>query len=150
MATTETTSVVRPGPQLDELVGRAVTAIDGLELAGRRLAVMGENRPETLIAHLAALSAGVSSVPVPRYLGGDEIGHILRDSDSGAVLSGSARAGIAAGAAADAGLRNLRLEDWLADRPSLSIPEYPELIYSLIDDYRLPVRAIFLYKTKIY
>ena len=54
------------GTEVEVLVGRAVTAIDSLGLAGRRLAVMGENCADTLVAHLGALSAGVSSAPVPR------------------------------------------------------------------------------------
>src|SRR2546423_1988536 len=103
MATQETI-----GAEVDDLVGRAVTAIDELALAGRRLAVMGENCADTIIAHLGALAAGVSSVPVPRYLGVDEIVYILRDSGAGALLSGPATAETAQKAAAEAGVPDLR------------------------------------------
>ena len=118
MCTTETTTEVRPGREFDELVARAVTAIDDLALAGRRLAVMGENCADTLVAHLGALSAGVSSVPVPRYLGVDEIVYILRDSGAGALLSGPQTAATAQKAAAEAGVADLRFDRWLAPAPS--------------------------------
>jgi acyl-CoA synthetase (AMP-forming)/AMP-acid ligase II len=104
--------------EVDDLVGRAVTAIDGLDLAGGRLAVMGENCADTVIAHLGALSAGVSSVPVPRYLGVDEIVYILRDSGAGALLSGPATAGTARKAAAEAGVADLDFDHWLGRTPS--------------------------------
>src|SRR5205807_10601679 len=37
---------------------------------------------------------------------------------------------------------------WLTGRPALGLPEYPDLIYTLIGDYQLPIRGIFLYKMK--
>ncbi len=119
--------------EVDDLVGRAVTAIDELGLAGRRLAVMGENRADTLIAHLGALSAGVSSVPVPRYLGVDEIVYILRDSGAGALLSGPGTAETARKAAADAGVADLGFDSWLAPTPSaprLDRPARTLLVYT--------------------
>ncbi|HEV7862764.1 MAG TPA: AMP-binding protein [Acidimicrobiia bacterium] len=106
--------------EVDHLVGRAVTAIDELGLAGRRLAVMGENSADTVIAHLGALSAGVSSVPVPRYLGVDEIAYILRDSGAGALLSGAATATTARKAAAEADVADLSFDDWLAPTATAS------------------------------
>src|SRR5437588_460181 len=106
------------GAELDDLVGRAVTAIDALRLGGRRLAVMSENSAGTIVAHLAALAAGVSSVPVPRYLGAEEVAYILVDSGTGALLSSAVTAEVAAKAAAQAGVLDIRFEDWLADSPS--------------------------------
>jgi acyl-CoA synthetase (AMP-forming)/AMP-acid ligase II len=101
---------------LDRLVGRAVAAIDRLGLDGRRLAVMGGNRAETVVAHLGALTAGVSSVPVARYLGADEVTYILADSGAGALLASEGTAEVAA--RAQAHVTHLPLEDWLADRPA--------------------------------
>jgi acyl-CoA synthetase (AMP-forming)/AMP-acid ligase II len=118
MTTTETLAVVRPGRELDDVVGRAVAALDRLDLGDRRLAVMGDNGADTLVAHLAALAAGVSSVPVARYLGADEVAHILSDSGAGALLSGSDSAGVAAEAAGAAGIAHRPLAGWLADRPA--------------------------------
>ncbi|MEW6472623.1 MAG: AMP-binding protein [Actinomycetota bacterium] len=105
-------------PELDDLVGRAVTAIDRLELAGRRLAVMGENSVDVLVAHLGALAAGVSSVPVPRYLGAEEAAHILTDSGAGALLTSDTTAEVAAKAAAQAGIALVSFDGWLAGPPS--------------------------------
>src|SRR5882757_4365724 len=119
--------------EVDHLVGRAVTALDRLGLAGRRLAVMGENRADTVIAHLGALSAGVSSVPVARYLGVDEIAYILRDSGAAALLSGPATAGTARRAAAEAGVADLRFDSWLAGTataPRLDRPAETVLVYT--------------------
>ncbi|HET9769284.1 MAG TPA: AMP-binding protein, partial [Acidimicrobiia bacterium] len=106
--------------EVDDLVGRAVTALDrlGLPDGGGRLAVMGENHVDTVIAHLAALAAGVSSVPVARYLGPDEIAYILRDSGAAALLSGEETAVVAGKAAADAGVAALRFDSWLAPTPT--------------------------------
>src|SRR6266850_378500 len=111
--------------EVDDLVGRAVTAIDDLALAGQRLAVMGENCADTIIAHLGALSAGVSSVPVPRYLGVDEIVYILRDSGAGALLSGPATAETARQAASEAGVADLGFDRWLAQTPSAPQADRP-------------------------
>jgi acyl-CoA synthetase (AMP-forming)/AMP-acid ligase II len=110
-------SLITPA-ELEPLVGRAVTAIDRISLDGRRLAVMGENSTATLVAHLGALSAGVSSVAVARYLTVDDVAYILADSDSGAVLSSDATADVAAKAADRVGAVHLRSEDWLASTPS--------------------------------
>ena len=121
------------GPGLDDLVGRAVTAIDALDLGGRRLAVMGENRAATLVAHLGALSAGVSSVPIARYLGVDETAYILRDSGAGALLSGELTAETAEKAAAEVGVPHLRFETWLAPTatpPHLDRPAQTLLVYT--------------------
>jgi acyl-CoA synthetase (AMP-forming)/AMP-acid ligase II len=106
--------------QVGDLVGRAVTALDrlGLPGSGGRLAVMGENHAGTMIAHLAALAAGVSSVPVARYLGSDEVAYILRDSGAAALLSGAETATAAGKAAAEAGVTHLRFEGWLAPTPT--------------------------------
>src|SRR5690348_12806950 len=115
MATQE--SILDPAAVGDR-VGRAVSAIDGLGLGGRRLAVMGDNTAATLVAHLGALTAGVSSVPVPRYLGVDEVAFILADSGAGALASSTGTAGVAAEAAARTGVDHLVLDDWLDGAPA--------------------------------
>ena len=90
---------------LDRLVGRAVEAIDRLDLGGRRLAVMGENTADILVAHLGALTAGVSSVPVARYLGAAEVAYILADSGAAAFVAHERFAAVAAEAAETAGIK---------------------------------------------
>ncbi|HVW34206.1 MAG TPA: AMP-binding protein [Acidimicrobiia bacterium] len=119
-------------PALDDEVARAAAA-GSLAAGGQRLAVMGENRIETAVAHLGAMAAGVSSVPVPRYLGADEIAYILRDSEAGAILTGADTAAVAGAAAADAGVAVLRFEDWLAaggDGAATGREPRPMLIYT--------------------
>src|SRR5215210_1403155 len=117
-------SLITPA-ELEPLVGRAITAVDRLGLDGRRLAVMGENSTATLVAHLGALSAGVSSVAVARYLTVDDVAYILADSGAGAVLSSEATAEVAAKAAAQVGALHLRSEDWLAPTPSPPAADQP-------------------------
>ena len=55
----------------------------------QRVAVFAENAAETALAHLGALVAGASSVPVNFHLTADEAAYILEDSESHIVLCGS-------------------------------------------------------------
>ena len=119
--------------ELDDRVGRAAAALAGLVRTGQRLAVMGENRAETVIAHLGALSAGVSSVPVARYLGVREIAHILSDSNAGILLTGRDTAPVAREAAAESGVEVRLFEDWLTGAtasPAQNRPPHPMLLYT--------------------
>src|SRR5581483_11206764 len=88
-------SILDPGG-LGDLVGRAVEAVDALGLGERRLAVMGGNSAGAIVAHLAALAAGVSSVPIAHYLGAAEVAYILADSGAGAILCSEDCADVAA------------------------------------------------------
>ncbi len=68
------------GDILDRLGNRLVTGIDlGPH---RRVAVFAENAVETALAHLGALLAGASSVPVNFHLTADEAAFILIDSET--------------------------------------------------------------------
>ena len=68
------------GAILDRVGNRLVTGIDlGPH---RRLAVFAENAVETALAHLGALLAGASSVPVNFHLTADEAAFILYDSEA--------------------------------------------------------------------
>ena len=119
--------------ELDHEIGRAAAVIDRLVLTGQRLAVMGENRAETVIAHLGALSAGVSSVPVARYLGAREVSHILSDSNAGVLLTGPDTADVAGAAATTSGATLLSFDDWLDDGPvpaSITRAPRPMLLYT--------------------
>src|SRR5581483_5530523 len=104
-------SILDPGG-LGDLVGRAVEAVDALGLGERRLAVMGGNSAGAIVAHLAALAAGVSSVPIARYLGAAEVAYILADSGAGAILCSEDCADVAAEAAAQTGVPLCFLHDW--------------------------------------
>lgn len=93
---------------LDEVLNRAVNAVDGLGLpAGRRLAVFAENSAEAVIAHVAGTLAGRSTVPVSFHLTADEVRYILEDSDAGVVLVGPETADRGLQAAAGAGCRHV-------------------------------------------
>ncbi len=68
------------GDILDRVGNRLVTGIDlGPH---RRVAVFAENAVETALAHLGALLAGASSVPVNFHLTADEAAFILHDSEA--------------------------------------------------------------------
>jgi long-chain acyl-CoA synthetase len=68
------------GDILDRVGNRLVTGIDlGPH---RRVAVFAENAVETALAHLGALLAGASSVPVNFHLTSDEAAFILTDSET--------------------------------------------------------------------
>src|SRR5919201_2576549 len=58
------------------------------EVAGsRRVGVWGVNAPETCVAVVGALLAGVPVVPINPKAGERELGHILADSDPAAILT---------------------------------------------------------------
>ena len=113
---------------LDRILNQATNALlnacSGLE--DRRLAVFAPNAVEVPIAHLAALQAGISSVPVNFHLTADELEYILRDSGSQLLFVGpeTAQVGLAAagrvGIAAVVGWRTPPMDgltawdDWLA------------------------------------
>jgi len=91
--------------QLDPILNRAANAIAGLPLGPeRRVAIFAHNAVETVIAYVACLEAGVSSVPVSFHLIPGEAAYIFRDSRASAVLVGpeTMEAGLAA--AAEAGI----------------------------------------------
>lgn len=88
-------------------------AVDGvgaelLALALRpddRLAVLGENRAETVLAHAAGILAGVGTVAVSRQLTAREMAEQFADAGVVAVVTGPLGLEAAAVAAKDAGLR---------------------------------------------
>ena len=85
--------------QLDPILNRAINALRALPLGEtKRVAVYAPNSVETVIAYVAALEAGLSSVPVSFHLTSDEVGYILDHSRAGALLVSeeTADAGLAA------------------------------------------------------
>ena len=68
-----------------------------------RVAVFAENSAETALAHLGALLAGASSVPVNFHLTAEEAAYILSDSGSGIVFVGPETAERGLAAAREAG-----------------------------------------------
>jgi acyl-CoA synthetase (AMP-forming)/AMP-acid ligase II len=74
---------------IDDIVNRGVNALRGTDLGPeRRVAVVGANAGETILAHLMASLAGVSSVPVNPRLTAAELRYIVEDSRAGLVFCG--------------------------------------------------------------
>jgi long-chain acyl-CoA synthetase len=65
---------------VEHIVGRAVTLVEHKLGPSPRLAVIGENSPETLITYAAAALAGIGTVLVNHQWSPAEITYVLRDS----------------------------------------------------------------------
>ncbi|WP_336962690.1 AMP-binding protein [Sphingobium aquiterrae] len=132
---------------LDPLLNRAANALNSLDYPGeKRIAIFAQNSADTVIAYVACLEAGISSVPVSFHLTPSEAAYILKDSGAAAVLVGpeTAQAGLAA--AAEAGIATvigwrcepreglIGWEDWIAaastEEPDHSIKPLPHLHYT--------------------
>ncbi len=114
--------------------------------AERRVTVFAENSAETVIAHLGALFAGVSTVPGNFHLTASELAYILEDSGSAAVCTGPETAEVALAAARAAGVARVigwrcagvdgieSWEEWLAaaspEPPPDDIAPRPHLMYT--------------------
>ncbi|MBB1030518.1 AMP-binding protein [Dietzia sp. SLG310A2-38A2] len=72
-----------------------------------RVAVVGENRVETLLAHVAAIGAGVGTVAISRQLTAREMTDQFLDSGCVAVVTGPGGVGAASEAATRAGLNTM-------------------------------------------
>ena len=133
--------------QLDSRLNRATNAmIAGPARAGSRVAVFAPNSVEGALAYLAALHAGVSSVPVNFHLTADEVAYILKDSGSTVLFVGPETAAVGLEAAARSGVKTvigwrcddrpgvLRWDDWLQAssdaEPPADMPPRPHLHYT--------------------
>ena len=66
---------------LDPVLNRAANALASLPFgAERRVAVFAQNSAEVVIAYVACIEAGISSVPVSFHLTAPEAAYILKDS----------------------------------------------------------------------
>jgi long-chain acyl-CoA synthetase len=133
---------------IDSILNRVANRLGPDEALGdhRRIAVYAENAVETALAHLGALLAGASSVPVNFHLTADEAAFILEDSDTRVLFIGpeTAERGVAAARAAGVdtvigwnctGVGGVvDWEEWLrasdAAEPSLDITPLPNLLYT--------------------
>ncbi|GAN00480.1 acyl-CoA synthase [alpha proteobacterium U9-1i] len=110
-----------------------------------RVAIFATNSTETVIAYIAALRAGVSSVPLNFHLTAEEAAYILKDSGASILFVSpeTAEAGLAA--AKLAGVTRVigwrtnftgveSFEDWLANAPASeppsTMPAQPHLHYT--------------------
>jgi len=119
----------------------------GLRLeAGARVAVFAENSSETVLSHIAALFAGISTVPVNFHLKVEELAYILADSGAKALFVGPETVEIGLAAAQKVGIETViawgcdegaRLTDWsrwLGESPDSPPPSdlvpKPSLLYT--------------------
>ena len=132
---------------VDDMLNRATNALLAAQFApGSRVAVFAENAVETVLAHLAGILAGISTVPVNFHLTATELQYILEDSNAAAVLVGPETAQTALEAARAAGVERvigwrceslpglIRWEDFLAagapHEPPVDAPPQPFLHYT--------------------
>jgi acyl-CoA synthetase (AMP-forming)/AMP-acid ligase II len=107
--------------ELDETLNRATNALLATDLgAGQRIAVFAENATEMVIAHLAGILSGISTVPVNFHLTAPEVQYILENSESGALFVGpeTAEVGLEAARAAGVGL----VVGWRCEADSNLVP----------------------------
>ena len=88
---------------LDAILNRATNALltHGFT-AGDRIGVFAPNSAETVIAYLAGLHAGVSSIPINFHLTAEEVAYILQDAGARLLFVGpeTVKVGLAAAAIA--------------------------------------------------
>ena len=91
--------------ELNEAINRATNALLAMDLPeDARLAVFAENAVEGVMAHLAGIHAGISTVPINFHLTAGELQYILEDSAAGLVFVGPETVDRGLEAARDAGV----------------------------------------------
>lgn len=91
--------------ELDSLLNRATNALLALDLRpGQRIGVFAHNGAETVLAYLAGLHAGISSIPINFHLTAEEVAYILADAQAGLLFVGPETAEVGLAAAALAGV----------------------------------------------
>jgi acyl-CoA synthetase (AMP-forming)/AMP-acid ligase II len=131
--------------ELDQVLNRATNALMALGFRpGERVGVFAPNSAETVIAYLAALQAGVSSIPINFHLTADEVAYILADAGARLIFVGpqTAKTGVEAAAKAGGAVVGWRTEEagvqpWNAflrsgdaGEPPSSQPPQPYLHYT--------------------
>lgn len=74
--------------ELDGVLNRAANAMDASVDGKRRVAVFAPNAAENVIAYVAGIEAGVSTVPASYHLTSGELEYILADSGTSVLLVG--------------------------------------------------------------
>jgi acyl-CoA synthetase (AMP-forming)/AMP-acid ligase II len=105
--------------QLDRILNRATNALlaAGLD-GGLRIGVFANNSAETVLAYLAGLHAGISSIPINFHLTADEVAYILGDAGAGLMFVGPETAAVGMEAAAKAGVP--LVIGWRTDLPGVT------------------------------
>ena len=91
--------------KLDRLINRAANGLLGAPLkSGQRIGVFAHNSAETVMAYLAGLHAGLSSIPINFHLTAEEVAYILRDAEAGLLFVGPETMAVGLQAAKTAGV----------------------------------------------
>ncbi len=91
--------------QLDSLLNQTTNALLALPLKpDQRIGIFATNSAETVLAYLAGLHAGISSIPINFHLTADEVAYILADAGAGALFVGPETAAVGVEAARKAGV----------------------------------------------
>jgi long-chain acyl-CoA synthetase len=89
---------------LDGILNRSANALLAVGLpAGQRIGVFANNSAETVLAYLAGLHAGISSIPINFHLTVDEVAYILKDAEAGLLFVGPETMAVGRAAAQAAG-----------------------------------------------
>jgi acyl-CoA synthetase (AMP-forming)/AMP-acid ligase II len=129
-------------PVLNRVANGMAAAVDGV----RRAAVFAPNSAETVIAYVAGLEAGVSTVPVSYHLTAGEVAYILGDSGASILFVGPETLEAGLEAARETGVRTvvgwrcpprdgvIAWDDWLAAasdaEPDPTVKPLPHLHYT--------------------
>lgn len=100
---------------VDSVLNRATNALLARDLDPdrKRVAVFEENSAETVLAHLAGVLAGLSTVPVNFHLTAAELSYILGDAEAAIVFAGPETVDTAVAAASEIG--NIEVVAWRCD-----------------------------------
>ena len=91
--------------KLDNVLNRATHALLASGIgSGRRIGVFANNSAETVLAYLAGLHAGISSIPINFHLTAEEVAFILREGAADLLFVGPETAAVGVQAAALAGV----------------------------------------------
>ena len=104
--------------ELDTILNRATNALlaGGLP-PGRRIGIFANNSAETVLAYLAGLHAGISSIPINFHLTAEEVAYILTDAQAGLLFVGPETVEVGVAAAALAGVPTVI--GWRTDHPGV-------------------------------
>jgi acyl-CoA synthetase (AMP-forming)/AMP-acid ligase II len=105
--------------ELDGILNRATNALLALGLKpDQRIGVFANNSAETVLAYLAGLHAGVSSIPINFHLTAEEVAYILTDAGAGLLFVGPETAEVGLAAAGLAGVPTV--VGWRTDAPGVT------------------------------
>ncbi len=94
--------------EVDAILNRATNALIAAHFEpDQRVAVFAENAAETVLAHLAGILAGISTVPINFHLTASELQYILEDSRTAALFVGPETAQVGREAAHAAGVKHV-------------------------------------------